>query len=338
MKIDSSGNKQWDRDFGGTNSDQLYSLQQTNDGGYILGGWSASGISGDKTQATWGGEDYWIVKTDSLGIKQWDRDYGGFVNDEFSSLQQTTDGGYILAGATSSGIGGDKTEAIVGGSLSDFWIVKTNSFGVKEWDRDYGGTGEEYFFGNVTQTSDKGFLIDGTSNSDSSGDKTENNLGSEQTWVLKTDSVGNKQWDKTVRINGQNEKGFAIQTSDGCYAFANSNDAGIGGYKTQTSWGYRDYWTVKFCDSTLATITETIVKENEQLLISPNPSTGEFTIQNKFLKPDHIEIYNLMGEKMSAVAVDYQLLTIDCRLLPSGIYFVKAFAGEKVLFGKVLKQ
>ncbi|MBK8415951.1 MAG: hypothetical protein IPL22_16475 [Bacteroidetes bacterium] len=79
-----------DKDYGGTDFDYLYSLQQTTDGGYILGGYSSSGIGGDKTHASWGAEDYWIVKIDSLGNKLWDKVFGGTNSDllfHFSKLQ-----------------------------------------------------------------------------------------------------------------------------------------------------------------------------------------------------------------------------------------------------------
>lgn len=89
--------KQWDKRLGGTSNDELHSLQQTTDGGYILGGHSQSGMSGDKTQPSWGNSfDYWIVKIDSLGLKQWDKRFGGTDDDLLTSLQQTSDGGYIL--------------------------------------------------------------------------------------------------------------------------------------------------------------------------------------------------------------------------------------------------
>ncbi len=114
--------KQWDKRFGGTDVDPLYSLQQTTDGGYILGGYSVSGIGGDKTEDSRGYWDYWIVKTDANGVKQWDKRFGGSDYDQLNSLQQTTDGGYILGGWSYSGIGGDKTEDSRGGS--DYWIVK----------------------------------------------------------------------------------------------------------------------------------------------------------------------------------------------------------------------
>src|SRR6185295_9292086 len=126
VKTDPLGIKQWDKDFGSTNDEKLYSLQQTSDGGYIFGGWSNSDSSGNKTQNTWGDFDYWIVKTDSLGNKQWDKDFGGTGTDLFYSLKQTADGGYILGGISASGISGDKTQA-TWGNTSDFWVVKTDS-------------------------------------------------------------------------------------------------------------------------------------------------------------------------------------------------------------------
>ena len=247
VKTDSLGIKQWDKRFGGTDEDYLFSVKQTSDGGYILGGYSYSGIGGDKTQSSWGSNDYWIVKTDSLGIKQWDKRYGGINEDFLYSLQQTTDGGYILGGISASGISGDKTQASWGGY--DLWIVKIDSIGTQQWDKRFGGSDVEDAVGNLTQTIDGGYLIGGNSYSNISGDKTENNPGLEQTWVVKTDSLGIKQWDKTIFTDAHDEQGLAIQANDGCFVMANYTDGGIGGYKTQSSWGSFDYWIVKFCDT-----------------------------------------------------------------------------------------
>ncbi|HYV90593.1 MAG TPA: PKD domain-containing protein [Chitinophagales bacterium] len=269
VKTDSLGVKQWDNRFGGTETDVLTSLQQTTDGGYILQGHSYSGISGDKTQGSWGGADYWIVKTDSLGVKQWDKRFGGVGadGDGFYTVQQTTDGGYILGGLSLSGIGGDKTEPSWG--EHDYWTVKTDSLGVKQWDKRFGGTDNEYEFGNITQTSDDGYLIAGASNSYISGDKTENNLALYQTWVVKTDSLGNKLWDKTLLIDGKINGGYAIQTKDGCYAMADANNGSIAGDKTQSMWGGGDdFWIIKFCDTT------TIIQQPPQSAFTSNANSG----------------------------------------------------------------
>jgi len=130
--------KMWDYRFGGTNQDILTCFRQTRDGGYILGGYSASDIGGDKTQASRGSYDYWIVKINDLGIKQWDREFGGIGNDRLYSIQQTIDGGYILGGYSDSGSGADKTQGTWGGV--DYWIIKTDSLGNKLWDLDFGGS------------------------------------------------------------------------------------------------------------------------------------------------------------------------------------------------------
>jgi len=254
VKIDALGIKQWDKDFGGTADDWIFSIQQTMDGGFILGGYSNSLISGDKSQSTWGGNDYWILKTDSLGNKQWDRDFGGIDQDVLYYIQQTTDSGFILGGCSGSGISGDKTQPTWG--AWDYWIVKTDQLGNKLWDKDFGGTSSEDEFGNVTQTQDGGFLIAGTSYSNVGGDKSEANLGAEQSWIVKTDSLGNKIWDKTLLTQGHDEIGFAIETTNpGCYIMSNSTSGGIAGHKTQNSRGASDYWIIKFCETLQAGFT-----------------------------------------------------------------------------------
>jgi hypothetical protein len=106
VKTNSLGIKEWDKDFGGSGIDKLYSRQQATDKGYILGGYSYSDSGGDKTQNCWHDSvnhpsvDYWIIKTDSLGNKQWDKDFGGTGLDVLSFVQQTIDGGYILGGTS----------------------------------------------------------------------------------------------------------------------------------------------------------------------------------------------------------------------------------------------
>jgi hypothetical protein len=170
--------KQWDKRFGGTDYEGIYSIQQTTDGGYILGGYSNSGMGGDKTEDSRGGFDYWIVKTDANGNKQWDKRFGGTDDDFLSTIQQTTDRGYILGGISSSSIGGDKTEDSRGGS--DYWIVKTDADGNKQWDKRFGGTDDDgglILLETLQQTKDGGYILGGGSYSNIGGDKTEDSRG-----------------------------------------------------------------------------------------------------------------------------------------------------------------
>lgn len=100
----------WQRTFGGSADEYLYSIKQTIDGGYIIGGASESDISGDKTDYSRGDSDIWIVKTDAEGNIEWQKSIGGNYMDDLHSLELTSDGGYILAGESTSNISGDKSE------------------------------------------------------------------------------------------------------------------------------------------------------------------------------------------------------------------------------------
>ncbi len=284
VKTDSLGNKKWDRRFGGKGYDELFCLQQTSDGGYILGGTSGSGIEGDKTQNVQGGSDYWIVKTDPFGNKKWDKRLGGTSDELLASIQQTEDGGYILMGYSTSGIDGDKTQDTIG--ESDYWIVKTDSLGNKQWDKDFGGINMEGELGfgikvpgNVLLTTDGGYLITGSSYSPISGDKTENNLGAVQTWTVKTDSLGNKLWDKTIFTNRDyDQQGLAILAKDNSYVFANYTHSGIGGYKTEDTRGEFDYWLIKFRDTSGTCISESgIIFAQRDTICSGTPASLNIT-------------------------------------------------------------
>lgn len=334
IKIDSLGNKQWDKVFGGTNSDILLSCQLTTDGGYIFGGYSFSDSSGDKSQSTYdtcascnyNNGDYWIIRIDSLGNKQWDKDYGGVNSEYFSDIQKTADGGFILGGFSRSGIGGVKTQNTWG--TYDFWIVKIDSLGNMQWDKDYGASSYEESL-KIFLTSDGGYLFSGDSYSPISGDKTENNLANEQTWFVKTDSLGIIQWDKTLHTNAlayDDESGMAIQSVDGCYSIANCTPGGIGGDKTQPNWdtipsSSKDYWIIKFCDSTATTSINQISNSQFPISIYPNPTNSKLNLilnQN-----ENIVITNLLGEIVLQRNATGKV-ELDISFLSSGIYFIKA--------------
>ena len=235
--------KQWDRTLGGTNTDALRSLQQTSDGGYILGGYSDSGLNGDKTQASRGADDYWVVKLDAAGTKQWDKTLGTVVFDQLYALRQTRDGGYLLGGYSAYGVGGDKTQPSKGGN-TDFWLIKLDAQGTKLWDVGLGGPGSETVYA-LQQTSDGGYLVGGSSTSGIGGDKSQASQGGSDYWVVKLDASGAKQWDRTVGGSNTDILLALQQTADGGYMLGGSSASGSSGDKTEPNKGLEDYWVVK---------------------------------------------------------------------------------------------
>jgi len=250
VKTDASGTKQWDFRYGGSGDDQFQDLQLTTDGGYILGGYSTSGISGDKSQASQGDADYWIIKINSAGVKQWDARYGGTNADYLYDLEQTADGGYILGGRSHSGIGGDKTQANWDGSNTtfDYWIVKIDASGIKQWDKRFGGTGDDVFYA-LKQASGGGYILAGYSGSGIGGDKTQATQGGTDYWMVKIDANGTKLWD--ARFGGSSDEQLYVleRSSDDGYLLSGYSNSGIGGDKTQSNQGVRDFWIVKTDDT-----------------------------------------------------------------------------------------
>jgi len=242
LKVDSIGNIQWQRSIGGFGNDYLHSVSQTSDGGYLLGGFSNSDISGDKSENSNGNNDYWIVKIDSIGNIQWQNTIGGADNDQLSSLIQTSDSGYILVGASLSDISGDKSENSNGGQ--DYWIVKTDSTGNIISENTIGGFADDWLY-SVIQSFDNGYVLGGSSNSNISGDKTENCIGGYDYWIVKTDGSGNIIWQKTIGGNTYEETHSMIQTTDGGLILGGSSSSNLSRDKSENTNGVNDYWIVK---------------------------------------------------------------------------------------------
>jgi uncharacterized delta-60 repeat protein len=257
VKTNAKGEKEWDKTFGGEDDDGGYSIQQTKDGGYILLGYTKS----------FGSSDFWLIKTNAQGEKEWDKTFGGAGGESGRSVQQTSDGGYIFVGY-SDWAGGlleliktdakgkkewgrvfDGAKADAGYSVqqtrdggyillgytyswgaggSDFWLIKTNAKGEKEWDKTFGGENDDAGY-SVQQTRDGGYILVGSTYPSGSAFR--------DVLLIKTDAYGNNQWSKTLGGDDSEDIGYAVQqTSDDGYIMLGS---------TRTS--EADFWLVKYC-------------------------------------------------------------------------------------------
>lgn len=233
---------QWDQTIGTTSSDYLVQANRTSDGGFILGGYTSGGISGDKTEANMGGTDMWVVKLDALGNIQWQNSIGTSSSDNLVDIVQTVDGGYLLGCTSSAGISGDKTEAAIG--LSDFWIIKLNASGVIMWQNTIGGTGNDNLT-DIEPVPSGGFLLSGYSSSGISGDKTDANIGLYDYWIVKINPFGTIQWQHTLGGDNNDKLLQTVKSNSGNYVLAGQSISGISGNKTEAQIGTEDYWLVE---------------------------------------------------------------------------------------------
>ena len=189
VKLDVLGDIVWQNCLGGSNYEHAYSIQQTNDGGYVFAGNSSSNdgaVSGNN-----GAYDYWVVKLDASGNIAWQKCLGGSGEETASSIQQTADGGYIVAGNSSSNDGDVSSNN--GGA--DYWIVKLDALGNISWQKSLGGSSSDKA-NSIEQTIDGGYIVAGESFSND-GNVTGNN-GAMDYWIVKLDPSGNIAWQKSL--------------------------------------------------------------------------------------------------------------------------------------------
>lgn len=311
VKVSTTGVKLWDKRYGGSKAEELTSLLMTSDGGFVLGGSSLSGKSGDKSSAGKGGKDYWIVRTDDQGNQLWDKSYGGNGEDQLTTLATTTDGALLLAGHSSSGMSGNKSSATRGSS--DYWVVKTDATGAKLWDKTYGGNGEEEL-SSLISTHDNGWLLGGSSFSNQSGEKSQNSKGSSDYWVVKTNEEGEQAWDQTYGGAGEERLRYLLQTEDQGYLLAGFSFSGQSGDKSQERQGRSDYWLVKISPTPVVETSHARIAAQPEVQVAtpvearnfrayPIPAKEKVTVQFSLpqSQPAVVQLYNAQGAKVKTL-------------------------------------
>ena len=234
VKLDADGTLDWQKSLGGTSDEYALSIQQTTDSGYIVAGYSQS--TDQDVTGNHGQNDYWIVKLNAAGSLVWQKSLGGGNIDIARSIQQTADGGFIVAGYSQS------TDQDVTGNhgFSDYWIVKLDGTGNLVWQKSLGGTNDDRAT-SVQQTTDGGYIVAGYSNS-TDGDVTGNH-GNNDYWVVRLNSVGSLVWQKSLGGTGDDLATSIQQTFDDGFivsGYTYSSDGDI-----SVNLGLSDYWIAK---------------------------------------------------------------------------------------------
>ncbi|MCP4581948.1 MAG: T9SS type A sorting domain-containing protein [candidate division Zixibacteria bacterium] len=298
LKLDSNGDTDWVRTFGGSGYEEGFSVQQTADGGYMLAG--TKDVSGR-------GWDFYLIKTDSSGIADWSYTYGGDVTDHCTSAQQTSDGGYIMFGETDSNIPNS--------SLA----LKVNSDGDSIWCKNYSRSTGDYGW-SVDQTSDGGYIFGGYSNNPGYRD---------DYWFVRTDANGDTLWMKTVG-HGDDQRAYCIlQSSDGGYVLA--------GESSEPNPTFGDFFVVKLNANPSAIDNDISLPSSFQLSQNyPNPFNASTEIRYSLaeLMEINISIFDALGRKVESLYDGVQqagqyAISWDASDQPSGIYFARLNSMDK---------
>jgi hypothetical protein len=205
-KIDEEGSIQWRGYFGGTNNDRAHGVVQTDDGGFVMAGFTES--DDYDISSTNGSYDFWVIKVDSFGNLLWEQSFGGEGIEVSYDIAKTADNGFVVVGNTFSSNG----DVFLNHGQSDVWMIKLDEDGEMIWEKTYGGSQFDLAQA-VVQSKDGGFLITGNSKSDDY-DSSFNN-GENDIWVVKTNRVGDLVWEKSFGGSGLDFGFDLVENTDG---------------------------------------------------------------------------------------------------------------------------
>lgn len=241
----SQGNfPKWNEDYawGGASNDILMDiLEVEKDYSIVAAGHTLSSNNQEVSDNTNGLSDYWVLKMDTNENIIFDHNFGGDTTELLAVLLETADNGYLLAGSSASGRNGSKSENSKGGF--DFWLVKISETGVFQWDKTIGGNDDDFLY-SATPTNDGGYILAGSSLSNSSGDKSDGNEGEEDYWIVKVNGTGNVVWDETFGGDSVDVAKNVQVYQNSIFVGGHSKSDSVGSKHTYNNGGY-DHWIVE---------------------------------------------------------------------------------------------
>jgi len=293
INLDNLFNINWQVGIGGSLDEYIEEVLPTQDGGFIVLGSSNSPISGNKTAINKGDFDFWIIKFNNLGIVEWEKTFGGTGYDYAYSISTFSNGDYLIGGVSNSPISGDKTSSSFGDD--DYWLIRIDNLGSLIWDKTIGASSKEQLTDLYIDASDNVFIV-GTSWSDVSGDKTEDNFGSQNVWILKMDNTSTIIWDKTLGGNVVEYNPKIISIDNYLYLNCGSSSP-VSGNKTDLPEGQGDFWLLKL-DTNATIIWDKSIGMNQgfsgELTNLSNGSmlmSGSFYPTGNSLSSDYLNVF-----------------------------------------------
>jgi hypothetical protein len=317
FQINAMGEIIWSKNFGGSQSDFAEEVIATQDGGFLVGGYTDS--QDFDVLHNFGETDYWVVKIDNSGNLEWSKNYGGSKIDELLGLTETNSGDFGLIGYSES------SDGLVSNNYGDLdvWLVKIDSLGNLIWERNYGGSGAEE--GHAITSLDNQFFITGMS-SDVDQDVTES-FGWVDLWMFKVNSEGELIWQKSMGGPWADYGKSILMDEDG-------NGMIAGHYEFDNPTGEyedinMDFWLIYFADGEMGTYDQA----NTEISIYPNPTQNLLFFSEEL---NQIDIYTSLGQKVKTFEKGTH---INLSNIPKGTYFLKAkSATGKSIHQKFLKN
>jgi hypothetical protein len=239
LKFNTNDELEWNKTYGGSLDDRGNEIIQTQDGGYVIVGYSRS--SDEDVTSNAGYHDLWVVKLDASGVISWEKSFGYVGSDKALTVVQTSDNGYFVAGildVTASGGAGNSRAVLHAGG--DYWGIKLDASGTTQWTKYYGGNLSEIPYDTI-QTPDGGFIIVGSS--DSIDVDISNNKGLDDFWIIKIDATGTLLWEKSLGGSGIDEAHSIVASADGNYMIVGETRSDDGDVSQNN--GSADIWLIK---------------------------------------------------------------------------------------------